>query len=30
MVATIGLVLAAIAVEIMANGLKQLFPVLSG
>lgn len=25
-----GLILAAIAVEIMANGLKQLFPVLSG
>ena len=25
-----GLVLAAIAVEIMANGLKQLFPVLAG
>jgi multiple antibiotic resistance protein len=25
-----GLVLAAIAVEIMANGLKQLFPVLGG
>ena len=25
-----GLILAAIAVEIMANGLKQLFPVLAG
>lgn len=25
-----GLILASIAVEIMANGLKQLFPVLSG
>ena len=25
-----GLILAAIAVEIMANGLKQLFPVLGG
>lgn len=25
-----GLILAAIAVEIMANGLKQLFPVLTG
>jgi multiple antibiotic resistance protein len=25
-----GLILVAIAVEIMANGLKQLFPVLSG
>jgi multiple antibiotic resistance protein len=25
-----GLVLAAIAVEIMANGLKQLFPILAG
>ena len=25
-----GLILAAIAVEIMANGLRQLFPVLSG
>ena len=25
-----GLILAAIAVEIMANGLRQLFPVLAG
>jgi len=25
-----GLILAAIAVEIMANGLKELFPVLTG
>ncbi|MDX2424903.1 MAG: MarC family protein [Cycloclasticus sp.] len=25
-----GLILAAIAVEIIANGLKQLFPVLNG
>jgi multiple antibiotic resistance protein len=25
-----GLILAAIAVEIMANGLKQLFPALAG
>ena len=25
-----GLILAAIAVEVIANGLKQLFPVLSG
>ena len=26
----LGLILAAIAIEIMANGLKQLFPVLAG
>ena len=25
-----GLILAAIAVEVTANGLKQLFPVLAG
>lgn len=25
-----GLILATIAVEIMANGLRQLFPVLAG
>jgi multiple antibiotic resistance protein len=25
-----GLILAAIAVEVMANGLRQLFPVLGG
>jgi multiple antibiotic resistance protein len=25
-----GLILSAIAVEIMANGLRELFPVLSG
>jgi multiple antibiotic resistance protein len=25
-----GLILAAIAVEVIANGMKQLFPVLSG
>ena len=25
-----GLILAAIAVEIMANGLRELFPVLTG